>query len=206
MSCDGTALKIALELVHLPSQIHHVRSAPLPRGVHALLEIASGDEAALASAVEMTGRPQEIVRAAARFFIEQVLFAPDADSYRVLGATPDTGSTDLRRNMGLLMRWLHPDTANGCDMSIFAGRVTRAWDDLKTPERRLSYDEAKVAAEAMHQQRAERRRRRSTRAFRAPAPSTGKALVGLSAHDPIRGERDNLIKRALAYLLGKGGW
>jgi hypothetical protein len=44
--------------------------------------------------------------------------------------------------MALLLRWLHPDVAGGTERSVFAGRITAAWDDLKTPERRADYDRA----------------------------------------------------------------
>src|SRR5262249_22574886 len=87
--------------------------------------------------------PAEVVRQAAGFFIEQILFAPDADSYRVLGASPQASSAELRRNIGFLLRWLHPDLDLRGERSIFIGRVTAAWNDLKTPERRADYDQAR---------------------------------------------------------------
>jgi curved DNA-binding protein CbpA len=81
-----------------------------------------------------------LVREAAEFFIVQILLAPDADSYRVLGATPDASAGDLRRNVALLLRWLHPDVDPKGERSMFATRVTRAWNDLKTPDRRAAYN------------------------------------------------------------------
>ncbi|HET7447654.1 MAG TPA: hypothetical protein VFJ49_07050, partial [Methyloceanibacter sp.] len=78
------------------------------------------------------------VERAARFFIEQVLFHPQADSYRVLGARPQASTGELRRNMALLLRWVHPDHDQG-ERSIFARRVMRAWNDLKTDEQRAAY-------------------------------------------------------------------
>ena len=84
------------------------------------------------------------MRDAAAFYIEQILLAPESDSYRVLGGGPQTSSGDLRRNMALLLKWLHPDMErNGSGnsaRSMFAGRVTLAWEDLKTAERRAAYD------------------------------------------------------------------
>ena len=87
-----------------------------------------------------------MVREAATFFLEQVLLHADADSYRVLGATRGAPYTELRRNMTLLLQWLHPDIDRGDLRSVFAARVTRAWDDLKTPERRAAYDRAQRLA------------------------------------------------------------
>ena len=78
------------------------------------------------------------VERAARFFIEQVLFHPQADSYRALGARPQASTGELRRNMALLLRWVHPGHDQG-ERSIFARRVMRAWNDLKTDEQRAAY-------------------------------------------------------------------
>ena len=83
----------------------------------------------------------EVVREAAIFFIEQIMLYPHADSYRVLGAGPEATYRELRRNMALLLRWLHPDLDRRDERSVFAARVTRAWNDLKTRERRAAYDQ-----------------------------------------------------------------
>jgi hypothetical protein len=143
MEC--AALKLAVDLVHIPSQVRHVRSAPLPGGIPILLQIAAGDEGAIMAAIQATGRPREVVRDAVAFFIEQVLFSPDADSYRILGANPGATGDELRRNMALLLRWLHPDLDPGGGRSPFASKVTVAWNDLKTKERRDAYDQSRGA-------------------------------------------------------------
>jgi hypothetical protein len=138
---DRVALKIAIDLIHVPSQVRLFRSEPLPDGVPMLLRIVAGDEEAERTATEITGRSREVVWQAATFFIEQILFAPDANSYRVLGASPQAGADELRRNVALLLRWLHPDLERQGEQSIFIGRVTTAWNNLKTPERRAAYDD-----------------------------------------------------------------
>lgn len=139
---DATALKLAVELVHVPSRVRPMRSAVLPDDVLTLLEIASGDAEATSRASELSGRTTDVVRNAAEFFVEQILLAPGSDSYRVLGGNAQTSSGDLRRNMALLLKWLHPDMERDSsdDRSVFAGRVTLAWEDLKTSERRAAYD------------------------------------------------------------------
>ena len=141
---SAAALKVAINLLLMPSRVRPMRSAPLPDGMVTLLEIAARDAEATNRASEQSGRTQEMVRDAATFFIEQILLAPDSDSYRVLGASPQASSGELRRNMALLLRWLHPDMEhNGRgtpDRSMFAGRVTLAWDNLKSADRRAAYD------------------------------------------------------------------
>src|SRR5262249_781207 len=129
---------------HMPSQGRRLRSVPLPKGVEMLLRIAAEDSEAERAAVALTGRSHQVIREAAAFFIEQIMFAPDADSYRVLGADPQATASELRRNVALLLRWLHPDRGHrGEERSIFVGRITRAWNDLKTPERRAAYDKSR---------------------------------------------------------------
>jgi hypothetical protein len=143
MMSHAPALKVAIDLVHFPSQVRPIRSAPLPDDVLILLRIAAGEEEAISQAIEWTGRSRETVHEASGFFIEQILFYPDADSYRVLGARPEASHAELRRNVALLLRWLHPDLDRQGERSVFAGRVTRAWNDLKTEERRAAYDRLK---------------------------------------------------------------
>jgi len=140
MMSDKMALRFAIEFMHVPSQVRLFRSEPLPDGVAMLLRIAAGDDEAERAAAALTDRSRDIVRRAAVFFIEQILFAPDADSYQVLGASPTATASELRRNVALLLRWLHPDLDPHGERSIYVSRVTSAWNNLKTPERRADYD------------------------------------------------------------------
>lgn len=137
---DRMALKTAIDLLHSPSRVRLIRTGPLPDDVQILLHIAAGDEESEDAAALLLDRPRTVVRQAATFFIEQVLFAPEADSYRVLGASREADAHELRRNVALLLRWLHPDRDPRDDRSVFVGRVTAAWNDVKTPERRAAYD------------------------------------------------------------------
>jgi hypothetical protein len=169
------ALKVAVDLLHFPSQAALIRAGPLPEGLRVLLRIAAGDENSISlSAAE--GRPCETVREAAAFFLEQVLLHPDADSYRVLGATSEASHAELRQNMSLLLQWLHPDLDHCDARSVFAARVTRAWNDLKTPERRAAYDRALFSARAKNS------------ALRAQRPSQGLSKKA-SVRGHVRGGR-----------------
>jgi hypothetical protein len=152
MRC-ADALVAALALLEHP---HVTKLAPLsrlPKGVIFLLEIAAGEAAALREACRLTGRPEAVLQQAAGFFIEQVLFRPGSDSYRTLGGDRETPSGELRRHMALIMRWLHPDLAsNGAagsvlNRSLYANRITQAWDRIKTLERRAAYNRFLAAQE-----------------------------------------------------------
>jgi len=138
---DGqAAIKLAVELLHMPSRVRYERSRPLPPDLMPLLLVAAGDPEATESAARVLERPPELLGEAARFYIEQILLAPDADFYRMLGTAPTATAAELRRNMALLLRSLHPDVEHD-GRAVFAQRITAAWEQLKTPERRAAYDD-----------------------------------------------------------------
>lgn len=142
------ALAVAIALHDRPQTAKLARACRLPDGVTFLLEIAAGESDALHSASELTGRTATNLQRVAGFFIEQVLMHPTGDSYRILGSEKEAPLGILRRNMALLMRWLHPDvTSNGTpsaflNRSVFASRITQAWETIKTEARREAYDNA----------------------------------------------------------------
>lgn len=140
------ALRTAISLLGVPTQVRALRAAPLPEGTHLVLSIAAGDEEAIKEAAQLTARPAETLVNAAGFYIEQILLGPDSDSYRVLGAQPDAPANELRAHMALLMKWLHPDVNVAGQKALYISRVTRAWEDVKTPERRQSYDAGREQA------------------------------------------------------------
>ncbi len=185
------AVRVAIDLIQVPSRVRRLRSRGLPHGISMVLRIAAGDEAAEVEAAEAVGRPRELVRKAAAFFIEQILLCPDTDSYRVLGASRHATADELRRNMALLLRGLHPDVNRQGDRSIFAGRVTKAWEDLKTPERRAAYD----------------KKRRAQKVKSPPRKKDGRRLLfgnhaSSRRHSIWREERNGLLRRAVSLLLG----
>jgi hypothetical protein len=135
------ALRSALYLFHMPSAVRQARGRPLPEGMSVLLEIAAGEGEVSDFAARSLERPPQVLSDAAGYFIEQILLAPESDSYRVLGATRDITNADLRRNMALLLRWAHPDADRlGSQRAAFANRITKAWENLKSQERRERYD------------------------------------------------------------------
>jgi hypothetical protein len=189
---DVTALRVAIDLVRVPSRVRGARAAPLPQHVETLLRIAAGEESVETEAALMTGVSRELVHKASAFFIEQILLHPEADSYRVLGADPHASIAELRRNMALLLRWLHPDIDRNAERSIFATRVTRAWDEVKTPVRRAKHDRA---------QRAILKNQGSVSGgkgakYRSRGKAVGKRLVRV----PVN-KKPGLIRKILRFLL-----
>ena len=161
---NHSTIWMAIDLLRAPSNVRRVRTTPLPKDVSKLLAIAAGDEATIGEAKRGTNLPEQSLREAAAFYIEQILLHPDADHYRVLGAQTDASIAELRRNMALLVRWLHPDHKNGSDRSVFIGRVTRAWNELKSEDRRASYNLSR-------RRELEKRASKSVKSNRKPTPS-----------------------------------
>jgi hypothetical protein len=191
MMGDEAALRVALDLLHVPSRVRLLRTNPLPQGVPFLLLIVAGDQEATAYAAKIVDRTEDMVQKAAAFFIEQILLCAEADSYRVLGASPEATTSDLRRNMALLIKWLHPDLDRPGEQSVFARRVTMAWDDLKTSERRAAYDLRRVLPSNKPSKRRQTGRR------------SGKHMPHPTWGEQVGNAQPGLLRRALFFLLGR---
>ena len=196
---DRMALKIAIDLMHVPSQVRLVRSEPLPDGVLMLLRIAAGDDEAERVGGRLIDRSRDGRPAQPpTFFIEQILFAPNADSYRVLGAVPQAIAAELGHNVALLLRWLHPDLDPHGERSIFISRVTAAWNDLKTPERRAAYDDLRRSANDRKAQIKAARRSNRKRLAAALRRRNGQSKDSAGIYGA---EKVGFFRRALSILL-----
>ncbi|WP_374605582.1 J domain-containing protein, partial [Arenimonas sp.] len=136
----GHALDQALAFWRAPALLAAARQRSLPDDVLDVVRIAAGDSSAIAKGREVTAaEPAELTEAAA-FYLQQLLFAPGTDSYRVLGVNPDAPDTRIKEHYRWLARWLHPDRNPDEWEALYADRVNRAWQDLRTPSRRSAYD------------------------------------------------------------------
>ena len=189
---ETAAVRVALSLLHLPSAIRRVKAEPLPAGVDVLLQVVAGDAAVQREAATRTERPVDMIREAAEFFVEQILLAPESGSYRILGAAAEAPASELRHNMALLLRWLHPDKMQTDDRRALVERVTLAWENLKTPERRASYD---------RQQQGQRQPSKASGRRHRSQNMTGPPTVGHNHR--TRNGKPSLLRRALYLLLGR---
>jgi len=149
MSIDPAAMLAAIALLSEPRFVKKARRMELPTGIPDLLRVAAGDPAVTAAMEDRTNCSTRRLRAAALFYVEQVMLAPEADSFRVLGATSAVGTAELRQHMALALRAFHPDLGQtdgqtNIDRSVFTNRLTVAWEDLKTDARRTSYLKAQA--------------------------------------------------------------
>jgi DnaJ domain len=201
------ALRVALSLADRQISARRARSSPLPDGVTQLLRIANADVEALRSAQAITGRSQTALQTAVGIFVEQIMLHDDADSYRVLGVSSTAGRGELRRNMALLMKWLHPDGGESRAMrseavrSTLVHRVTQAWGSLKTEERRAAYDQL-LREGRRAQSFSSRPARRARKELRRAKGANSHVQVHASSRRLVvyRFERGTMWSRIMNYL------
>jgi len=133
------ALYVALDLFDRPSLVAIMRERALPPNVITLVKIAANSPDAIADAVARTGRSPTELRTASIFYIRQVMWTAGADSYRILGVAPEAPHPRIAEQVRWLMKWLHPDVAGQEVGPETTARVLRAWETLKTADRRKNY-------------------------------------------------------------------
>ena|SRR5262249_43177130 len=122
-------IALALDLARMPALAHSIEKPPLPTDIFEIMRIAAGSPEICQSASQVTGQPPAVLIEAARFYLQQMLLRPDADSYRVLGLPPGASRELARRHMRCLLQWLHPDVNRDWD-SVYAQRVLKAWREV----------------------------------------------------------------------------
>ena len=140
------------------SDLLHGR-AELPKGIGKLLRLAGGAEAEGVNGQAFV--PAAEIRQAARFFIEQVLLAHEADHYRVLGVRPDASLEEIKEHHRLLMRVFHPDREGAAEdgwSEDFATRINLAYTALRQPQARAAYDAARRQAQTQQTQKQQKPR------------------------------------------------
>ncbi len=123
-------VELALDLARMPALARSLVVPPLPPNIIELIRIAAASPEACQGAVAQTGEPRHIVIEAARFYLQQVLFRPDADCYRILGIQPTASRETARNHMRWLLEWLHPDRNNNSWDAVYAERVLKAWREV----------------------------------------------------------------------------
>jgi len=147
MSTPGNgALEQALAYAAAPGLLPSARASALPDDVLMVLRLAASDQGCLSQQARRLGLPASKLHDASVFYIQQVLFAQGADSYRVLGVDADAPDARLREHYRWLVRWLHPDRNNNAWEDVYLDRVHRAWQQVRNPERRRVHDLANVGA------------------------------------------------------------
>ena len=123
-------IDLALDLTRMPALARSSVVPPLPPNIVELMRIAAASPEACEAAAAQTGEPTLVLIEAARFYLQQVLFRPNADCYRILGIKPATSRATAREHMRWLLEWLHPDRNNNSWDAVYAERVLKAWREV----------------------------------------------------------------------------
>jgi hypothetical protein len=134
------ALSAAVDLLRIPSKVRAMRSAPLPTGILLLLRLAAEEAEAQAEAGKLDRRAPDAHREAAIFFIEQILLASNSNAYRMLGLDETATSSEMRRHMAYLLKWLHPDRNRDPYKTRLARRVILAWNEIRGRAEGATFD------------------------------------------------------------------
>jgi hypothetical protein len=131
MTAPNHALESAIALSRAPRLVRVMRSTRLPEGLTFLLRILSGERQALVEAQHMTRLDEEAIISIVEFYVLQVMLFRGASSRRILGVEPGAERSQIRRHMGYLMNWLHPDREANTWRVAFARRVLDAWHQIE---------------------------------------------------------------------------
>ena len=126
------ALESAITLWRAPRLARVMRSMRLPEGLTFLLRILSGERQALVEAQHMTRLDEGAIISIVEFYVLQVMLFRGASSRRILGVGPGAERSQIRRHMGYLMSWLHPDREASPWRVVFARRVLDSWHQIET--------------------------------------------------------------------------
>src|SRR5436190_20693096 len=122
-------IDLALDLARMTALAHSIEKPSLPADIFEVMRIAAGSPEVCQLASQVTGQPPAVLIEPARFYLQQMLLRPDADSYRVLGLTPGASRELARQHMRSLLQRLHPDVNREWD-SVYAERVLQAWREV----------------------------------------------------------------------------
>ena len=170
-------IELALDLARMPALARSSAVPPLPPNIVELMRIAATCPEASQTSVAQTGEPTRVVVEAARFYLQQMLFRPDADCYRILGIHPTVSRMTARSHMHWLLEWLHPDrNSNGWD-AVYAERVLKAWREVSTANRSAATPDVSASNVSARQ----KKRGRSQATIRLPwieRPVDGLSIAG----------------------------
>src|SRR4029077_6382385 len=142
-------IELALDLARMPALARSSGVPAIPANIVELMRIAADFPEAWAAAAARRGEPTRVVIEAARFYLQQVLFRPGADCYRILGIAPTASRETARSHMRWLLEWLHPDRNHNSWDAVYAERVLKAWREVSASNEsadRSSFSLARVSS------------------------------------------------------------
>src|SRR6185312_5977393 len=142
---QNEALQAALALYRAPTERFTLSHTELPRDIGPVMRLASAPQPLLQQTAAELGEDETVLLEAIRFYLQLMLFQPEASAYRVLGLAADAPQRQVREHYRWLQRWLHPDRRGEDWESLYAPRVNWAWNQLHNERARHEYDLEQVA-------------------------------------------------------------
>jgi hypothetical protein len=124
------AIDLALDLARMPALAAVMRKQTLPSDLVEVIRIAAGCPETSRAAAAARQKPLRVIRTAAIFYLEEMLFFPGADLHRNLGVSVNASKPQMRLHMRWLLQWLHPDHNSDEIAALLAARVIKAWQEL----------------------------------------------------------------------------
>jgi hypothetical protein len=168
-------IESALDFARMPALARSSITPPIPADIVEIMRIAAASPKACQDACKATGESASALIEAARFYLQQHLFRPDADAHRILGLQPGASRATARTHMRWLLQWLHPDRNDGLE-AVYAERVVKAWRELSVSMGSAANHHGPIAY-------AGDRIERSTSPFRVPWIKT--PAKGVRARGPV---------------------
>jgi hypothetical protein len=111
---------------------------PLHSDILSLIRVASGDFSCIDVFPKSFARDPAKCQKLASYYIQNVMFIPDASPQRLIGLRPSDDKTKLKEHKRWLLKWLHPDRNSSERDQAFFHRIV---DAAKILEEKLSQDE-----------------------------------------------------------------
>jgi curved DNA-binding protein CbpA len=178
------ALELALALHQAPIQRFALRDRPLPQNIGAVLQLASAMQPQLEKAAKQFSESEETILEAVRFYLQQVLFEPGTDAYRILGLDSSASTKLIRQHHIWLQRWLHPDRRGDDWEAVLTTKVNWAWQQLRNESARMAYDQL---------------RRESAKQVAGPGDSSAMVQAPAWSMAPVKRTARNRIR---AFVIG----
>jgi hypothetical protein len=164
MMAEREALQVALDLFRSPAQVRTAQRQPLPKNVLHVIRIAAGETLDDKTGEFYFGWTETDIRAAAVFFLQQILFEKNSHAFRLLGLPPNASLTDVKDHKRALLKWLHPDRNANKWESVLLQRVVKASESVVATIGDVpSNNDPVVCRVVSHPMRSERKRHQSIR-------------------------------------------
>ena len=128
---ERLALHVAMDIFHRPAAVRDYLKAPLPQDVLTVIRIAAGGDIEPDKFGPDQKRRASDIREASVFFVQQILFHPQADAYRLLGLRPGADFKQVQDHKRMLLKWLHPDRNPNKWEQVLFQRVVNAAAEIE---------------------------------------------------------------------------